>query len=243
MDARSFAVYGGAALLLGGIAVVSSGAVRLPGDHRGFAPAQPIAFSHRLHAGELEIQCLYCHSGAEKSRHAGIPEASVCMNCHRLVTAARDRVVEEENKAKEEKREPRPVLSPEIAKLYRALALDDKAQPDPKQQPTPIEWVRVHRLPDFVYFDHRPHVMHGVACETCHGPVQSMDRVAQIETLNMGWCLQCHRSNSEWAMPAPPLPVAPTSPSPPSQSPSPPPPLPPPPPPRAVSTDCASCHF
>jgi hypothetical protein len=169
-------------------------ALRLPGNHQGFEPAQPIAYSHRLHAGELAIPCQYCHSGAERSRLAGIPSAGVCMNCHRFVTAARSVVRAEEKAAEKELRQPRPVVSPELAKLYRALALDDRLRPDPAVSPQPIAWVRIHKLPDFVAFDHRPHVAAGVACQRCHGPIETMERVRQVESLSMGWCVNCHRA-------------------------------------------------
>jgi hypothetical protein len=169
------------------------GAVHLPGNQVGYEPVQPIAFSHRLHAGELQVACLYCHSGAERSRHAGIPAASTCMNCHRFITATRGAQREEEAQAKKENRPMRRVLSPEIQKIYDALALDAKLQRDPARQPRPLVWNKVHSLPDFVAFDHRPHVNAGVACQTCHGPVEQMERVRQISDLSMGWCVNCHR--------------------------------------------------
>lgn len=172
-------------------------AYHLPGNNQDYEPTQPIAFSHRLHAGEMQVPCLYCHSGAERSRHAGIPSATVCMNCHRMVTAARGAVREEEDLSKEEKREPRLIVSPVLETLFDAVgyAPDAKGlmQRDPAQPQTPIAWVKVHNLPDFVYFDHRRHVNIGVACETCHGPVQTMERVRQVQDLSMGWCVNCHR--------------------------------------------------
>jgi hypothetical protein len=128
--------------------------------HQGYAPEQPVAFSHKLHAGENQIACLYCHFGATTSRHAGIPPAGVCMNCHGLL-----------------QRE-----TAEIAKLKEAVA-----------QNRPIEWIKVHNLPDFVYFNHSQHVLGAVACQECHGPVESMVRVRQDKPLTMGWCLDCHR--------------------------------------------------
>ncbi len=169
-------------------------ATRLPGDHQGYEPAQPISYSHRLHAGELKIDCLYCHSGAEKSRHAGIPAASTCMNCHRYVSAPLGAVRAEEELAQREKREPRRVVSPEIQKIYDALALNPQLQPDPARAPRPLQWIAVHKLPDFVYFDHRAHVGAGVQCQQCHGPVQTMERVRQVADLSMGWCVNCHRT-------------------------------------------------
>ncbi len=165
----------------------------LPGNNKGYEPVQPIAYSHRLHAGELQIACQYCHSGADKSRHAGIPSASVCMNCHRQVTAAPALVREEEELAKKENRKPRPVISKELAKLYDALALDDRLQPIPGKAPRPIAWIKVHNLPAHAYFDHRAHVAAGVACQRCHGPIETMERVRQVEDLSMGWCVNCHR--------------------------------------------------
>jgi hypothetical protein len=166
---------------------------RLPGDQDGYEPVQPIAFSHRLHAGEMQIACVYCHSGAERSPRAGIPAASVCMNCHRFVTGPLAEVRAEDEQAKQENRKPRPVISPELDKLYDALGLDEKMLPDPQKSPRPIAWVRVYNLPDFTCFDHRAHVGAGVACERCHGPVESMERLRQVGSLSMGWCVNCHR--------------------------------------------------
>lgn len=166
----------------------------LPGNQRGYEPGQPIAFSHRLHAGEMQIACLYCHSGAERSRHAGIPAVNVCMNCHRFVSAPLAAVRAEDELARQQNRAPRRVVSPEIQKLYDVLALGPDMRRDPSRQPHPIAWVKVHNLPDFVYFDHRPHVNAGVTCQTCHGPVETMERVRQVQDLSMGWCVNCHRS-------------------------------------------------
>lgn len=166
-------------------------AFNLPGNFQGYEPGQPIAFSHRLHAGEMEISCLYCHSEASKSRFAGIPSADECMNCHRFVTAPLGAIRAEEQQAQEENREVRPVTSREVAKIYRALGLNSKMEPG--GSPEPIAWTRVHNLPDFAYFDHRAHVGAGVACQRCHGPVETMERVRQMESLSMGWCVSCHR--------------------------------------------------
>ena len=136
------------------------------GIHQGYAPAQPIAFPHKVHAGDNKIPCLYCHYAARTSRHAGIPPASVCMNCHNLV-------------------EKQTV---EIEKLKEAV-----------QEQRPIKWIKVHNLPDFVYFNHSQHVLSGVACQRCHGTVEQMDRVQQISPLTMGWCLECHREHAHIA--------------------------------------------
>ena len=165
----------------------------LPGDQQSYEPTQPIAFSHRIHAGELQIQCLFCHAAADRSRHAGIPAASTCMNCHRWVTAARDAVRAEEELAEKERRDPRRLVSPELQKLYDALALDERLVPARGKSQVPIAWVKVHNLADFVYFDHRPHVSGGVTCQVCHGAIDTMERVRQTEPLSMGWCVNCHR--------------------------------------------------
>ena len=177
----------------------------LPGNHQGYEPVQPIAYSHRLHAGELQIQCQYCHYGASQSRHAGIPAASVCMNCHKFVTAPLGAVRAEDELAEKEKRAPQPVVSAELRKLYDAVG-----------QGKPIAWTRIHALPDFAYFDHRPHVNVGVACQQCHGPVESMERVRQVSDLSMGWCVNCHREANRVG-------VAGTR--------------------VRASTDCSTCHF
>ena len=167
--------------------------VHLPGNQQGYEPTQPIAFSHRLHAGELQITCLYCHAGAETSRHAGIPAANVCLNCHKFVTAPLGAIRAEDELAQKEKRPPRRIVSPELQKLYGALALDEKMQSDPAKMGTPVAWIKIHNVPDFAYFDHRAHVRVGVTCQQCHGPVESMEQVRQVEDLTMGWCVNCHR--------------------------------------------------
>ncbi len=177
----------------------------LPGNQQGYEPAQPITFSHRLHAGELEVACVYCHAGAERSRHAGVPAANVCMNCHRFVTAPMGAIRAEDELAKKEHRAPRRIVSPEIQKLYNAVGFTPPQAAAANRPPTalpssignrattPIAWIKVDNLPDFVYFDHRPHVNAGVTCQTCHGPVETMERVRQVQDLSMGWCVNCHR--------------------------------------------------
>lgn len=174
-------------VLLAGIALtltimaVGADRFRLPGNQQDYEPDQPIAYSHRLHAGELGIDCQYCHTGAERSRYAGIPAVSTCMNCHKFITATWGAVQDEDKRAVAEKRSPAKITSPEIAKLYTGK---------------PIVWKRIHQLPDFVYFDHRPHVNAGVKCQICHGPVETMDKVRQYSPLTMGWCVNCHRDTS-----------------------------------------------
>lgn len=174
--------------------------LHLPGNQQDYQPTQPIRFSHRLHAGDLEIGCLYCHSGAERSRDAGVPAASVCMNCHKFVTAAFGSIRAEDDGAQKEKSETRLIVSPEVQKLYDAVGFVPK---QPSASPVaavarsaqkPIAWNKVYTLPDYVRFDHRPHVHAGVACQTCHGPVETMERVSQVPDLSMGWCINCHRN-------------------------------------------------
>ncbi|MDX5421261.1 MAG: c-type cytochrome [Hymenobacteraceae bacterium] len=131
------------------------------GIQQGYAPKQPIAFSHKLHAGEHQIDCNYCHTTVYKGKSASIPSANICMNCHSQI-----------------KKE-----SPEIQKIYRAI-----------ERGRPIEWVRIHNLPDLAYFNHSQHTqVGGVECQTCHGPIQEMDVVYQYSPLTMGWCIDCHR--------------------------------------------------
>lgn len=175
------------------VLATSSGSLRLPDNQQGYSPEQPIRYSHRLHAGELNLDCRFCHSAADKSRHAGIPSSDVCMKCHRFVTASFE-VLQNENKlADAEKRKPRRIVSPELKKLYDALALGDDLKPAAGREAKSIAWVRVHRLPSYAYFDHRAHVTAGVKCQTCHGPVESMERMRQFSPLSMGWCVNCHR--------------------------------------------------
>jgi hypothetical protein len=127
---------------------------------RGYAPAQPIPFSHRLHAGTMQIPCQYCHSGAARSRIAGVPAVETCMNCHQVTK----------------------VDSPAIVRLTQVY-----------KSGQPLVWQRIHKLPDYVFFDHRPHVSAGIACQTCHGEVQTMDVVTQHMSMRMSNCLGCHR--------------------------------------------------
>jgi len=182
-------------VILGGVVLFANSDGRLPGDHTGYAPDQPIAYSHRVHAGELGIDCEYCHYGAETSPVAGIPPASVCMNCHNTVTTSGDATLAEKIRADAAGEAPRRLFSPQIRRLYDALGLDDDGKKKPGVEPTPIRWVRVHDLPDYVYFDHRPHVAR-MECQVCHGPVEAMERVRQVNSMSMGWCVDCHRLNA-----------------------------------------------
>jgi hypothetical protein len=225
MEPRIAKVFIFITVLFGVVALVVASSAHLPGNNQGYEPVQPIAYSHRLHAGELKIDCRYCHYGADRSRHAGIPPASICMNCHKTVTTNFDAVLEERELAAAEGREERRIVSAELRKLYDALGLGEDLEPDPEKTPRPIEWIRVHNLPDFVYFDHRVHVARGLACEQCHGTVQAMERIRQFSDLSMGWCLDCHRQNEREF---PPVPAGSLSAGHPVGH---------------VSTDCASCHY
>ncbi|MCU0355852.1 MAG: c-type cytochrome [Cytophagales bacterium] len=147
-----------AVLLLGKIGLDS---VMNIGVSQGYAPKQPIAYSHKLHAGEYKINCAYCHTSVYKGKNASIPAANICMNCHNVIKNG----------------------SPEIKKLYTAI---EKNQP--------IEWVRVHNVPDYAYFNHAQHTnVGGLACQNCHGEIEKMEVVQQVSPLTMGWCIDCHR--------------------------------------------------
>lgn len=131
------------------------------GVQQGYAPKQPISFSHKLHAGEYKIDCNYCHTGVNRGKSAHIPSANICMNCHGVI-----------------KKE-----SPEIQKIYTSI-----------ENNQPIEWVRVHNLPDLAYFNHAQHVnVGGLECQNCHGEVEKMEVIQQRSSLTMGWCIDCHR--------------------------------------------------
>ena len=126
----------------------------------GYQPIQPVAFSHEIHAGQLGMDCRYCHNGVEKSWYSNIPAAAVCMNCHNQVLKD----------------------SPKL-ELVRESALSGK----------PIEWVQVHKTPDYVYFNHSVHVNRGVSCVKCHGQINHMDEVRHEKPFSMTFCLDCHR--------------------------------------------------
>ncbi len=158
---------------------------RLPGDDQGYAPVQPIPFSHALHAGEMRIACVYCHHAAEKGPEAGVPAVSICMNCHAVVTNRKGRPGDSRRKGATD------AVSPALAPLLDVWASRET------DAPRSIEWVRVHDLPDFVFFDHRVHVGNGIHCQECHGPVQTMERMRQASDLSMGWCINCHRHEGQ----------------------------------------------
>lgn len=198
MNHRMISLLLGTGILMGLLLMAGRfGAARLPANQQGYEPVQPVAYSHRLHAGELQIDCQYCHGAAATSRHAGIPSGSICMNCHQQVYAPFGMVRQEDELAAAEQRPRRDVVSPELGKLYASLGLDPAGNLKEQQITKTIAWTRVHRLPDFVYFDHRAHVNAGVSCQTCHGPVETMERMRQHASLSMGWCVNCHRDASK----------------------------------------------
>ncbi|GAB2673959.1 c-type cytochrome [Flavihumibacter cheonanensis] len=161
------------------------GAVGL-GRSKDYQPEQPIYYSHKVHAGTNQINCLYCHSGAQEGKHANIPSLNTCMNCHMAINEyAGEKLYREDGTEVDG--------TAEIKKLYSYTGWD----PDQKKyvnEPKPIEWVKIHNLPDHVYFNHAQHVKAGkVACQTCHGDIQNMGEVYQYSDLSMGWCINCHR--------------------------------------------------
>ncbi len=175
------------------------------GIYQGYQPAQPIKFSHKLHVGQNKIECQYCHSTVEKSRHANIPSANVCMNCHKAVQEGPQYGKNEITKIyasigwNPEKLayfENYQQMDPEEVKAVFASYLgDDKAmkEVEPFIQ-KPIEWVQIHKLPDHAFFSHAQHVKVGkVECTTCHGELAEMEEVYQYAPLTMGWCINCHR--------------------------------------------------
>lgn len=171
-----------------------NGAIEM-GRQQNYKPEQPIFYSHKVHVGINQVNCLYCHAGAEKSKHAMVPSPNICMNCHKQIneyTGAADH---------ELKNHEGVVIdgTAEIHKLYSYAGWN----PDKKDynrdkegniMAKPVKWTKIHNLPDHVYFNHSQHVNVGkIACQRCHGPIQDMDEVYQFAPLSMGWCINCHR--------------------------------------------------
>jgi mono/diheme cytochrome c family protein len=181
-------------LILAGYWIVN-GAVNM-GRQQNYMPKQPVFYSHKVHAGVNQINCLYCHAGAEKSRQAMIPSTNVCMNCHKQISeyTGTEKLITYEGKEVNG--------TEEIHKLYKAAGWDPAKKAynrDAKGNilATPIEWVKIHNLPDHVYFNHSQHVAVGkVQCQSCHGAIQEMDEVHQASDLSMGWCINCHRNTT-----------------------------------------------
>ena len=173
--------------VLGGYWVVE-GAIGL-GRQQGYQPEQPIFYSHKVHAGVNQISCLYCHSNALDSKHATVPPLNVCMNCHAAIN--------DYTKGPKLYREDGSEVdgTAEIQKLYSYTGYDPKTSRYNTATAKPVEWIKIHSLPDHVFFSHAQHTKAGkVQCQTCHGPIQEMNEVKQFAPLSMGWCINCHRT-------------------------------------------------
>ena len=157
------------------------------GIDQGYQPVQPIHFSHKIHAGDNKIDCKYCHSSSRVSKTSGIPSLNVCMNCHKSIYEYKGETTADYSKE---------FYDEEIKKLYTAVGWDD-AEQQYTGETQPVKWIKVHNLPDFVYYNHSQHVtVAGLECQTCHGPVEEMDEVYQYSPLTMVWCLDCHKSTN-----------------------------------------------
>jgi cytochrome c2 len=167
---------------------VTKGAIGL-GRQTGYQPVQPIYYSHKVHAGINQINCQYCHSSVMESKHATIPSVNVCMNCHKAINeyAKGPKLYTESGEEVNG--------TAEIAKLYKYAGFDPKnANAWNPSMAKPIEWIKIHNLPDHVYFNHSQHARVGkVQCQSCHGEITAMDEVKQVAELSMGWCVNCHR--------------------------------------------------
>ena len=158
------------------------------GIDQGYMPVQPIHYSHKIHSGDNQIDCQYCHSSARKSKHSGIPSLNVCMNCH-------ENIAEYNGEEDLEKGYTKDFYTNEIKKLYKAVGWDEESRTYTGDT-EPVKWVRIHNLPDFVYFNHSQHVnVAGIDCKECHGPIEEMEIVYQHSSLTMGWCINCHRES------------------------------------------------
>lgn len=165
------------------------------GIDQGYEPVQPIHFSHKVHAGDNKVDCKYCHSSARVSKTSGIPSLNVCMNCHKSIYEYKGNP-EGPSQSDIENGYTNEFYTKEIKKLYAAVGWDEENQKYTGES-KPVEWVRIHNLPDFVYFNHSQHVsVAGVECQTCHGPIEEMEVVSQHAPLTMGWCINCHRETN-----------------------------------------------
>ena len=158
------------------------------GIDQGYMPVQPIHYSHKIHSGANQIECQYCHSSVRSSKHSGIPSLNVCMNCHQ-------NIAEYNGEEDLEKGYTKEFYTNEIKKLYKAVGWDEESRTYTGDT-EPVKWVRIHNLPDFVYFNHSQHVnVGGIDCKECHGPIEEMEIVYQHSSLTMGWCINCHRES------------------------------------------------
>ncbi|MCM4154219.1 cytochrome C [Arenibacter sp. N53] len=181
--------------LLLGSAYFAYGWMMQVGIDQGYAPIQPIHYSHKIHAGDNAIECKYCHSSARVSKTSGIPSLNVCMNCHKSIYEYKGNP---EGPSQEDLANgyTNEFYTGEIKKLYKAVGWDEENQKYTGES-KPVEWVRIHNLPDFAYFNHSQHVsVAGIECQTCHGPVEEMEIMYQYSPLTMGWCINCHRETN-----------------------------------------------
>ena len=182
---KSYIAFLTVVLFIVGGYLTSKGAMAL-GRSKDYQPQQPIYYSHKVHAGINQINCQYCHIGVYQGKQATIPSVNICMNCHMAINEYKgDKIYSEEGEEVNG--------TAEIKKLYKYAGFEE-GKPWDATKATPIEWTRIHNLPDHVYFNHSQHVKAGqVACQTCHGEIQKMDEVKQFADLSMGWCINCHR--------------------------------------------------
>lgn len=174
-------------LFFGGLLDLMDGAFKI-GVHQGYKPEQPIKFSHKVHAGDNKIDCNYCHSSARHSKTSGIPSLNVCMNCHKAIDGSNGKTFMYNGKEYS--------MTEEIQKIYDYLDYDKETQTY-GDNPTPVKWIKVHNLPDHVFYSHEQHVTVGEQkCQTCHGPVEEMDVVEQYSPLTMKWCIECHKETA-----------------------------------------------
>jgi len=186
---NQFLIFVSVILLLLSSAYFAYGYMMQIGVDQGYMPVQPIHYSHKIHSGANQIECQYCHSSARVSKHSGIPSLNVCMNCH-------ENIAEYNGEEDLEKGYTKDFYTNEIKKLYKAVGWDEETQ-SYTGETEPVKWVRIHNLPDFVYFNHSQHVsVAGVDCQKCHGPVEEMEILYQYSSLTMGWCIDCHRESN-----------------------------------------------
>lgn len=189
---NQFLVFCSVIVLLLGSAYFAYSWMSQIGIDQGYAPVQPIHYSHKIHAGDNKIECKYCHSSARVSKHSGIPSLNVCMNCHKSIYEYKGNP---EGPSADDLANgyTNEFYTKEIKKLYKAVGWDEENQKYTGES-QPVEWVRIHNLPDFAYFNHSQHVEVGkIECQTCHGPVEEMEIMYQYSPLTMGWCINCHR--------------------------------------------------
>ena len=186
---NQFLVFVSVVILLLSSAYFAYGYFMQVGVDQGYMPVQPIHYSHKIHAGANEIECKYCHSSVRVSKHSGIPALNVCMNCHKNIAEYNGEEDLENGYTKD-------FYTNEIKKLYAAVGWDEENQRYTGET-QPVKWVRIHNLPDFVYFNHAQHVQVGeIECQKCHGPVEEMEIMYQYSPLTMGWCINCHRETN-----------------------------------------------